>query len=102
VRNAHRHWVTSLCALKEPLSCTPRELLGFLPSPFTRAGDGVIFLSFFDMEDDLHYSITEAKSLATRTWVQFGILSRTEIIPELSLAPAAAKECATKLHERGL
>ena len=54
------------------------------------------------MEEDLHYSMSEARSLANRVWVQFGILSRTETVPEPRPAPQAARECATRLQERGL
>ena len=56
---------------------------------------------FLEIEIAFHYA-TEAKSLANRVWVQTGILSRTETVPEPSLAPQSAREWATWLHDRGL
>lgn len=53
------------------------------------------------MEGDLHYVITEARSVATRVWIQHGIRSRTETVPDPRPAPRAARECATKLQEWG-
>jgi hypothetical protein len=55
---------------------------------------------FFETGSILHYEITGAKSLATKTWVQGGMQSLTDTMSRLRPAPWAAR--ATELQERGI